>query len=683
MAERYLVLEELGSGSFGVVYKGIEKATGEFVAIKHIDLEGSDDDIKEIQQEISLLSTCASQFVTQYKASFVKGVKLWIVMEYLGGGSCLDLLKPGPFTEAHIAIIMRELLLGLDYLHQTGKIHRDIKAANILLSTTGKVKIADFGVAAQLTNIKSQRMTFVGTPFWMAPEVIQEAGYDFKADIWSLGITAMELANGEPPNAQTHPMKVLFLIPKAPAPRLEGHGWSRDFREFVAACLVKDPDRRPTAKELLKYRFVQRAGKIEALRELVERRRDFDANEEKRSHPKYYEETLHDMSPRDEQDEWVFDTIKPTTVKPSLPRSTIKRRKLSRIPSDGQETAATMLQSLDLNATPLAPSPSPSKATIRYDQNTERRRSSAATARKVSTPTARRASGHKQQETPNTARRVSGQAPKQPLGLDMSFGNGTSTTRPFRRVSDNAAAPTHVRIHASVSSVETLVEQQPADENKPPLRADTVTKEALLGRRAYARCIDAALQEAHAQTGSPAKREALARVANAWSALDAVDPEGEFVLLKALLERLEGDAKLAHHLRLHPAPQQHQPQGQQEHQQHQQQQPSNPPLQPPSVPSSRSATPTGPASPAKLVLAQNNPHLRSHRRKQSPQIVRDASGENRREANREQQRQRDEDRRLEEKLPGREVPGMEHAKNLADVLYGRWSEGLRSRWPLA
>lgn len=201
-------------------------------------------------------------------------------------------LKPGPFNEAHIAIVCRELLLGLDYLHREGKIHRDIKAANILLSSTGRVKLADFGVATQLTNIKSQRNTFVGTPFWMAPEVIEQAGYDFKADIWSLGITAMELVNGEPPNASTHPMKVLFLIPKAPAPRLEGNQYSRDFRDFAASCLVKDPERRPTAKELLSHRFIRGAGKVEALQELIERRQQWDGSRGSPTHPKFYEETM-------------------------------------------------------------------------------------------------------------------------------------------------------------------------------------------------------------------------------------------------------------------------------------------------------------------------------------------------------------------------------------------------------
>ncbi|KAI9807177.1 MAG: hypothetical protein M1825_005895 [Sarcosagium campestre] len=590
MASRYQVMEELGSGSFGVVYKAIERSTGEIVAIKHIDLESSEDDIQEIQQEISVLSTCDSPHVTQYKTSFLRGHKLWIVMEYLGGGSCLDLLKPAPFNEAHIAIICRELLRGLDYLHHEGKIHRDIKAANVLLATSGKVKLADFGVAAQLSNIKSQRNTFVGTPFWMAPEVIQQAGYDSKADIWSLGITAMEMVNGEPPNASTHPMKVLFMIPKAPAPRLEGNNYSRDFKDFIATCLVKDPDRRPTAREMLSHRFIRGAGKVEALQELIQRRDDWDGGSDRNSHPKYYEETMNTMTPKAEQDEWVFDTVKAPTV---VPQQTQKRRKLSVISANQRHDPVEALQNLDLN-----------KITIRED-DPAKPKINALPSHAASSPTVRRSS---------IARKVSNQRP--PLVPDMSFGNSASTVRLFRRVSDKS--PSHSP-ECSVAARE---------ENRPKL-TEPLSKDALLGRRAYSQAVNEAFQEVHAQTGSSANREAIARVADAWSVLDSVDPEGEFQLLKALISKVQSDSRLAELL----------------------------PTTAPNTPQK-----------AKLLLAQNNPHLKSHRRRQSMQVHDDDAAPRSRQTS---------------SKPINLLPESEHTRQLTDVLYTRWVNGIRNRWAVA
>ncbi|WVQ76913.1 hypothetical protein IAR50_006591 [Cryptococcus sp. DSM 104548] len=270
-AVAYTLLEKLGAGNFGTVWKASHNDTKQIVAIKMIDLESSEDDISEIQAEIAHLSSCWSDHVTKYYGSFVRGARLWIVMEYLAGGSCLDLLKPGVFTEAQVAVVCRELLLGLDYLHTEGKIHRDIKAANVLLSASGDVKLADFGVAAQLSSHKSQRHTFVGTPFWMAPEVIRQAGYDARADIWSLGITAIEMLKGDPPLSEYHPMRVLFLIPKARAPRLEEGEAGEGLRDFVERCLQKDPEHRATAKELLSHPFIRGAGKTSTLVPLVER----------------------------------------------------------------------------------------------------------------------------------------------------------------------------------------------------------------------------------------------------------------------------------------------------------------------------------------------------------------------------------------------------------------------------
>ena len=251
--------ELVGSGSFGKVYKARRKATGQYDAVKVIPM-CENEGLADVRREVAILKDCDSPNIVAYRGCYFTGSELWITMEYCGGGSVeqIGTATCKPLNEDQVATVCREALKGLAYLHQHNKIHRDVKGGNILLTEQGQVKLADFGVSAQLATTMSQRNTFVGTTYWMAPEVILEKQYDGRADIWSLGITAIEMAELAPPHHNLHPMRALFQIPRGPPPTLNKRGgWSAKFDEFVQACLVKDSNLRPQAYQLLQHSFVK------------------------------------------------------------------------------------------------------------------------------------------------------------------------------------------------------------------------------------------------------------------------------------------------------------------------------------------------------------------------------------------------------------------------------------------
>ncbi|XP_040936757.1 serine/threonine-protein kinase BLUS1 isoform X2 [Gossypium hirsutum] len=265
----YKLYEEIGEGVSATVYRALCIPLNEIVAIKVLDLEKCNSDLDGIRREVQTMSLIDHPNLLWALCSFTTGHSLWIVMPYMAGGSCLHIMKsayPEGFEEPVIATLLREVLKALVYLHAHGHIHRDVKAGNILIDSDGSVKLADFGVSASMFDAgdrQRSRNTFVGTPCWMAPEVMQQLhGYDFKADIWSFGITALELAHGHAPFSKYPPMKVLLMTLQNAPPGLDyerDKRFSKSFKEMVAACLVKDPKKRPTSDKLLKHQFFKNA----------------------------------------------------------------------------------------------------------------------------------------------------------------------------------------------------------------------------------------------------------------------------------------------------------------------------------------------------------------------------------------------------------------------------------------
>ncbi|XP_060941815.1 misshapen-like kinase 1 isoform X4 [Limanda limanda] len=338
------LVEVVGNGTYGQVYKGRHVKTGQLAAIKVMDV--TEEEEEEIKAEINMLKKYSHhRNIATYYGAFVKKSppghddQLWLVMEFCGAGSVTDLVKNtkgSSLKEDWIAYICREILRGLSHLHAHKVIHRDIKGQNVLLTENAEVKLVDFGVSAQLDRTVGRRNTFIGTPYWMAPEVIAcdenpDSTYDYRSDIWSLGITAIEMAEGAPPLCDMHPMRALFLIPRNPPPKLKSKKWSKKFIDFIEGCLVKTYTTRPSTEQLLKHSFIRDQPTERQVR--IQLKDHIDRTRKKRGEK---EETEYEYSGSDEEDENRGDDRESSSIL-NVPGESTLRRDFQRLQVENKE----------------------------------------------------------------------------------------------------------------------------------------------------------------------------------------------------------------------------------------------------------------------------------------------------------------------------------------------------------
>ncbi|XP_060089790.1 mitogen-activated protein kinase kinase kinase kinase 4 isoform X6 [Heteronotia binoei] len=344
------LVEVVGNGTYGQVYKGRHVKTGQLAAIKVMDV--TEDEEEEIKLEINMLKKYSHhRNIATYYGAFIKKSppghddQLWLVMEFCGAGSITDLVKNtkgSTLKEDWIAYISREILRGLAHLHAHHVIHRDIKGQNVLLTENAEVKLVDFGVSAQLDRTVGRRNTFIGTPYWMAPEVIAcdenpDATYDYRSDLWSCGITAIEMAEGAPPLCDMHPMRALFLIPRNPPPRLKSKKWSKKFFSFIEGCLVKNYMQRPSTEQLLKHPFIRDQPNERQVR--IQLKDHIDRTRKKRGEK---DETEYEYSGSEEEEEEVPEQEGEPSSIVNVPGESTLRRDFLRLQQENKERSEAL-----------------------------------------------------------------------------------------------------------------------------------------------------------------------------------------------------------------------------------------------------------------------------------------------------------------------------------------------------